>query len=191
MMDGLTLSDIGLSETQIQRFVDLPEEWSPEHAVARGGKVVDPTVAYLGPGVREKEKAGTISRRELIWASAYRSMCRAKDGDLPSSSGRLSKSKPEVRASYLGPRASVGGTATPVESVDGVVEEALEEEDVLDGFEEPDGEGEVEGDEENLDTGLVGQYDGTMDMDMQMDAEGGAAPDYVDGDEDLDRMEER
>src|SRR5204863_4388757 len=111
MMDGMTFEDLGLSETQIQRFVDLPEEWSPEHAVARGGAIVDPTVAYLGPGVREKEKVGTISRRELIWASAYRSMCRAKEGELPSSSGRLSKSKPEVRESYLGPR----GTETSVE----------------------------------------------------------------------------
>jgi general transcription factor 3C polypeptide 5 (transcription factor C subunit 1) len=193
MMDGMTLADLGLSEAQIMRFVDLPEEWSPEHAVSRGGKVVDPRVAYLGPNVREKEKAGTLNRRELIWASAYRSMCRAKDGDIPSSSGRLSKSKPEVRESYIGPRESVIDTVTPMEDVEEGTEEALEEEDVLDGFEEPEGEGEVEGDadEGNGEASFAGQYDGAMDIDIQMEAEAYASQDYGDGDDDLELMDDR
>jgi hypothetical protein len=189
MMDGMTLADLGLSEAQIMRFVDLPEEWSPEYAVARGGKVVDPNVAYLGPNVREKEKAGTINKRQLIWASAYRSMCRAKEGEIPSGSGRLSKTKPQVRDSYMGRSESEVGMDTLMEGA----EEALDEEDVLDGFEEPEGEGEAD---EEADAGpgatvMAGQQDGTMDMDMQVEAEPDVDQDYGDGDEDFNLSEER
>jgi hypothetical protein len=149
---------------------------------------VDPRVAYLGPNVREKEKAGTINRRQLIWASAYRSMCRAKDGDIPSGSGRLSKNKPEVRDSYIEPRESEIGTDTPIEGVGEGTEEVLEDEDVLDGFEEPEGDGEVEGDG---DTGLVGHYDRAMDVDMEEGTEAEADQEYDDGGEEVDLMENR
>ena len=188
MMDGMTLQDMGLSEAQIMRFIDLPEEWSPEHAVSRGGKVVDPTVVYLGPNLREQERAGTINRRELIWASAYRSMCRANDGDVPSSSGRLSKSKPEVRQSFLASRR----TDSPLDDLEERAQEALGEDDVLDGFEEPEGEGEVEGeaDEGNTDAGFAGQYDGAMDTGMQMEALAATSQGYGDEGDDLDLMED-
>jgi general transcription factor 3C polypeptide 5 (transcription factor C subunit 1) len=193
MMEGMTLEEMGLSEAQISRFVDLPEEWSPEHAVSRGGKVVDPTVAYLGPNVREKERAGTLNRRELIWASAYRSMCRAKEGDIPLSNGRLSKGKPMFRESYLGLGSSLEGTHTPMEDMEDGIEKALEREDVLDRFEEPEGEGELDGggDEGNGETGVVGQYDGAMDRDIQMQVDADAGQNYDDGDDDLDHIEDR
>jgi hypothetical protein len=146
--------------------------------------VVDPTVAYLGPNLREKERAGTINKKQLIWASAYRSMCRAKEGEIPSGSGRLSKSKPEVRDSYIGPWESEGGMDTPMEGG----EEALNEEDVLDGFEEPEGEGDVddEADAEYEATVLAGQDDGAMDVDVQAEVEPDDGQDYGDGDDDVD-----
>jgi len=192
MMEGMTLEDMGLSEVQIMRFVNLPEDWSPEHAVSRGGEVVDPTVAYLGPNLREKEKAGTINRRELIMASAYRSMCRAKDGDLPASCGRLSKSKPEVRESYIGPRRSVLGTGTSRTDVDERTEELEdedeEEQDVLEGFEEPEGEGEGEGDADegqvNINVMADDERGGAMDMDVEMEAQLDGSQDYEDDDGD-------
>lgn len=189
MMDGMTLADLGLSEVQIMRFVDLPEEWSPEHAVARGGNVVEPNVAYLGPNVREKEKAGTINKRQLIWASAYRSMCRAKEGEIPSGSGRLSKSKPEVRDSYIGRRESDDGMDTPAE--DAV--EALDAADILDGFEEPEGEGEAdeEADAAYGAAAVAGPHEGAMDMDMQVVAEPDDGQDYGDRDDDVNLVEER
>lgn len=42
------------------------------------------------------------SSRELLWATLYRSMCRAPEGALPAS-GRLTKTKPMMRAGFLGP----------------------------------------------------------------------------------------
>ena len=200
MMDGLTLADLGVGDAQVQRFVDLPEEWDGVRAIVRGGKAVDPNVAYLVPrsDVREMERAGTITKAELRWASAYRSMCRAKDGELPSSNGRLSKSKPEVRESFMGPRrSSMAGTDTPMESVGEGMEGLVDEEDVLEGFEEPEGEGNVEGegegegegDDGNVDTGAAGQYDGAMDLDVQTEGRGDTGQDYDEGNGDPDHME--
>ena len=201
MMDGLTLADLGVGDAQVQRFVDLPEEWDGVRAVVRGGKAVDPNVAYLVPrsDVREMEKAGTITKAELRWASAYRSMCRAKEGELPSSNGRLSKNKPDVRESFMGPRrrSSVAGTDTPMENVGQRIEELVDEEDVLVGFEEPEGEGNAEGEGEgdrdhgNVDTGAAGQYDGAMELDMQVEGGGDTGRDYEEGNGDPDHMEDR
>ena len=191
MMDDMTLEDLGISEAQVQRFVDLPEEWDGHHAVVRGGKVVDPSVAYVVPrsNMREMEKAGTINKAEMRWASAYRSMCKAKDGELPSSTGRLSKDKPEVRESYIGPKGGVAGPDTPMEGEGEGVEGLLDEGDVLEGFEEPEGEGGVEGDGD-MDPSLAGQDDGAMDVDIPMDAGGGAGQDYDKENDHVDHMED-
>ncbi|KAL9617629.1 MAG: hypothetical protein Q9160_007595 [Pyrenula sp. 1 TL-2023] len=42
------------------------------------------------------------SSRELMWATLYRSICRAPEGAVPTS-GRLTKSRPVMRAGFLGP----------------------------------------------------------------------------------------
>ena len=147
MMSNKTLSDLGLSDAAVSRFADLPEEWMPDRAVTRGGAEVDPMTAYL---------VKSAHKRELVWASAYRSMCRANEGEVPLTTGRLSKSKPETRGSFR-PSESVG---------DG--DEAEEDQEALEEFEEPEGEEEVEG--EDLDMAGVGH--GVAGMDVEMSIEG-------------------
>lgn len=144
MMAGVTLPSLGLTDEKVARFANLPEEWLPERAISRGGGEVDPTVAYLS-----KDNA---LRRELVWASAYRSICRAREGEVPSVSGRLSKSVPATRASFRPSESGDGEDLDEMmledEGVLGVADGSPDDQDALEGFADPEeGEGDGEGDE--------------------------------------------
>ena len=116
-----------IDDAQFERFLKLPDVWQGPGDLS----VDDPMSGFLPK---------TASKQELEWASAYRSMCRAPPGEVPSS-GRLSKTKPKTRESFM-------------ESVDAEVRDVVEaqgDQDVLGRFAEPDG---GEGDE--LELGLGG-----------------------------------
>ena len=72
-----------LSESQLRR--EGPSLWKS------AGSEGDPLLGFL------PRKA---SKLELEWAAQYRALCRAPQGKLPNS-GRLSKSKPKVRGSFV------------------------------------------------------------------------------------------
>lgn len=197
MMAGKALADLGLTDEKVQRFVDLPESWIPgEGAVGRDGRRLDPTSAYLN-------RAG-VTRRELVWASAYRSFCRAREGEVPLSGGngggRLSKSKGGVRASFMGKEGQVdgeGGSERPLgggpgtsgvgeqeeqEELEAEVED--EDESALEAFVEPDlegdeGEGEGEGEGGDLDMAIDGaENDADIASGVDDETDGGS----LDGD---------
>lgn len=81
LLDGYEVDD-----SRFERFLKLPDDW---FGVGDNAKD-DPMVAFLPKDA---------SKSELEWASAFRAMCRAPPGQVPSS-GRLSKSKAATRKSF-------------------------------------------------------------------------------------------
>ncbi|KAL2424492.1 hypothetical protein ABEF95_011073 [Exophiala dermatitidis] len=85
-----------LDEEAVERFSKLPETFDGVDAGKGYDQSGDPVAGYL------PKKA---SKKELEWASAYRALCRTLQGSLPTASGggkgRLSKSKPSARPSFI------------------------------------------------------------------------------------------
>ena len=75
---------------------NTPNERTPWQAAGPEG---DPLLGFL---------PRNASKMELEWASQYRALCRAPQGQLPPS-GRLSRSKQAVRKSFVGDRSGAGG----------------------------------------------------------------------------------
>jgi general transcription factor 3C polypeptide 5 (transcription factor C subunit 1) len=156
-VEDLTENDgVARDPSVYEGFLSLPEEWDGPIRNEHGQVIEDVVGGYL------PKDAG---KRELEWASAYRSMCRAPPGSLPIGAYRLSKSKPETRASYV----DVGS-----QSVERAATELLEEigggdgspdverEDTMAGYEEPE---EGEGDELGQDLDADGE--GEMEIDEE------------------------
>ena len=116
LMNNTTLLALGFTEEKLARFLALPESWDGEQAaVLRGGMKADPTTSGFLP----KEGATSL---ELKWASAYRGMCRAKEGSMPTmSGGRLSKrkTKQNPRRSFVPREEDKGREMSDMESAVG------------------------------------------------------------------------
>lgn len=102
MIDALINGDT-IDDAMMERFLTLPEDFhitDTESTPAHPPKVA--------------------TKRELEWASAYRSLCRTMGGSVPisggSGKGRLSKPKPSVRASFM--ENGQVGTANELENGD-------------------------------------------------------------------------
>lgn len=83
-------------EAALARFLELPEHLDASDAARANEHSNDPVAGYLPKDATKKE---------LEWASAYRALCRTLQGFLPSAGGsgkgRLSKSKPSARPSFI------------------------------------------------------------------------------------------
>jgi general transcription factor 3C polypeptide 5 (transcription factor C subunit 1) len=115
-VDALSSGE-SVDETALAKFSNLPDCWDSTEGAATNDQTLDPVTAYL------PKDAG---KKELEWASAYRSICRTVAGAVPQSGGsgkgRLSKTKPTMRSSFIGAEESP------------LVEEA----NTLKGYEEPE-----------------------------------------------------
>jgi len=128
-----------LDEPALDRFLRLPEQWDGQSTMPREGEMTDLTTGYLPK---------TSTKKELEWASAYRSLCRTKEGALPitggGGKGRLTKSKPSTRSSFL--PSSTSARASP------------DSNDLADTYGEPeDGDSEFDG------TEIMGGIEGGID----------------------------
>lgn len=96
-VDSLTDAE-PLDESALARFLQLPDVWDGETRFENNITDDDPVAGYLPKGAGKKE---------LEWASAYRALCRTREGTIPlsgaSGKGRLSKSKPVTRPSFVDP----------------------------------------------------------------------------------------
>jgi hypothetical protein len=111
---------------------------------------------------------------ELEWAAQYRALCRAPQGKLPKS-GRLSKSKAQVRGSFLeegdaSPDAREDGVRNTTELTDGkahVDGSAVGAGDIEDRTDDEMGEMELELEEEEDDD------EAELDLDVEDDNDNG------------------
>lgn len=119
----------------LDKFLMLPERWDGAAANTFNERTVDLMQEYLG---------NNAGKKELEWASAYRSLCRTQAGSLPtaggSGKGRLSKSKPFTRPSFL-----ETGESQMSEDPDSNAAAYEEPEEGDEGLSEREGEGKGEG----------------------------------------------
>ncbi|EXJ91621.1 hypothetical protein A1O3_00171 [Capronia epimyces CBS 606.96] len=121
-----------VDEAALERFLRLPERFDASEATKTNEPSSDPVAGYL---------PNDASKKELEWASAFRALCRTLQGSLPaaggSGKGRLSKTKPSTRPSFIDaeePRDTdeldaAEGYGEPEEGDDGLNDQEHEEDD--------------------------------------------------------------
>jgi general transcription factor 3C polypeptide 5 (transcription factor C subunit 1) len=109
MMEGITPDEE--SDRKFDRLLNLPESYNvpsiPDdvrYPITEVGFKRDAPSLWKSAGKDGDPLLGFLPRNasklELEWAAQYRALCRAPQGKLPNS-GRLSKSKPRLRGSFL------------------------------------------------------------------------------------------
>ncbi|KIX08946.1 uncharacterized protein Z518_00024 [Rhinocladiella mackenziei CBS 650.93] len=133
--DALTSGE-AMDEAALERFLKLPDQWDGLGMKTSNEQLSGPAAGYM------PKDAG---KKELEWASAYRSLCRTMTGTLPqaggSGKGRLSKTKQRTRPSFIDNEDSLNLEELDIAAGYGEPEEG---DDPLDEQEDEDDENDVE-----------------------------------------------